>query len=576
MPTRTVRVPDIGEFENVDVVEILVQPGERVEREASLIVIESDKASMEVPSPAAGVVGRLLVAVNDQVSEGHPILELEVAEGEATREPADARAETPPSPAVSVGADLDHAEVLVLGGGPGGYTTAFRAADLGKQVVLVERFPALGGVCLNVGCIPSKALLHMAAVIEEAAALQEHGVDFGKPRLDFERIRARKDEVVGTLTKGLSRLAKQRRVRVLTGTGRLTGPHEMAVTSAEGETRVAFDAGVLATGSRSVELPGLPRDPRIQDSTAALEVAGPPGRLLVVGGGIIGLEMASVYAAFGWRVSVVELLAHLMDGADRDLVRPLQKRLEARTEQIWLETAVAGIEARATDLQVRFEGAQAPASACFDQVLIAVGRRPNGDAVGAEAAGIEVDPRGFIAVDAQQRTGVSHLYAIGDLTGPPMLAHKASHEGKTAAEVIAGLPARFDPRAIPSVAYTDPEVAWTGLTETAARAQGIAVRKGLFPWSASGRALGIGRGEGLTKLLFSQEDGQLLGAGIVGARAGDLIAEATLAIELGADAQDIGLTVHPHPTLSETVAFAAEMAAGTITDLLPPRERKQR
>jgi len=573
MPTLTVRVPDIGEFENVDVVEVLVHPGERVEREGPLIVIESDKASMEVPSPAAGVVGRLLVAVNEQVSEGHPILELEVEEAGET---AAARPEPQRTEAPSVGAELAQAEVVVLGGGPGGYTAAFRAADLGRRVVLVERSPTLGGVCLNVGCIPSKTLLHMAAVIEEAAALREHGVDFGAPQLDFERIRARKDEVVGTLTKGLARMADQRQVRVIRGEGRLASAHELVADGPEGETRIGFDDAILATGSRSVPLPGLPEDPRILDSTGALEIEGPPGRLLVVGGGIIGLEMATVYAAFGWRVSLVELLAHLMEGADRDLVRPLHKRLQARTEHIWLETAVAGIEARDAELHVRFEGERAPGPECFERVLVAVGRHPNGDRICAEAAGLQLDPRGFVPVDAQQRTHIPHLYAIGDLSGPPMLAHKATHEGKTAAEVIAGLPARFDARAIPSVAYTDPEVAWTGLTEEAARAQGIAVRKGLFPWSASGRALGIGRGEGLTKLLFSEEDGRLLGAGIVGARAGDLIAEATLAVELGADAQDIGLTVHPHPTLSETVAFAAEMAAGTITDLLPPREHKKR
>ncbi|MCP3986455.1 MAG: dihydrolipoyl dehydrogenase [bacterium] len=463
------------------------------------------------------------------------------------------------------------AEVLVLGGGPGGYTAAFRAADLGKKVTLVERYPTLGGVCLNVGCIPSKTLLHMADVIEQAAALREHGVDFGTPKLDPERIRARKNEVVQGLTRGLSGLAKQRHVKVVVGEGRFVGSHELEVTGSEGARRIRFENAIIAAGSRGMTLPGVPDDPRVLDSTSALELGSVAGRLLVIGGGIIGLEMATVYSGFGAQVCVVEIFDRLMTGTDRDLVRPLERRLKQRLEAIWLGIRVEAIDATDDGLLVSFSGDGAPAQQSFDQVLVAVGRKPNGDRIGAEAAGLRVDERGFIPVDARQRTNLAHVYAIGDITGQPMLAHKATHEGKTAAEVIAGLPACFDAHAIPSVAYTDPEVAWTGLTEETAKAEGIAVRKAVFPWVASGRALGIGRSEGLTKLLFSEQDGRLLGAGITGPGAGDLIAEATLALELGADAEDIGLTVHPHPTLSETIAMAAELEAGTITDLLPPK-----
>ncbi|MAE95890.1 MAG: dihydrolipoyl dehydrogenase [Deltaproteobacteria bacterium] len=571
--TRTVAVPDIGEFQDVDVVELLVSPGDRIALEDPLITLESDKASMDVPSPFEGVVRELVVSVGDQVSEGDPICVLEVTEG-AMAAPREARSSAPQAPRGNAElGDALRTEVLVLGAGPGGYTAAFRAADLGKQVVLVERYPALGGVCLNVGCIPSKALLHMAEVIEEAAAIREHGIDFGEPRIDLERVRARKDEVVGALTRGLASLAQQRRVRVLTGEGRFVGPHEIEVEGEDGTQRVRFEHAIVAAGSRAVELPGLPEDPRILDSTSALELEGVPERLLVVGGGIVGLEMATVYAAFGARVSVVELLDGLMVGADRDLVRPLQRRLKERLEAIWLATRVEAVEAREDALHVKLAGKGAPGSAAFDRVLVAVGRRPNGDRIGAEAAGLQLDERGFLTVDHQLRSNVAHIFAIGDVVGEPMLAHKATHEGKTAAEVIAGLPASFDARAIPSVAYTDPEVAWTGLTEEAAAQQGTAVRKAVFPWSASGRALGIGRPEGLTKLLFSEESGQLVGAGIVGPGAGDLIAEANLALEMGADALDLGMTIHPHPTLSETLGFAAELAAGTITDLLPPKKR---
>jgi dihydrolipoamide dehydrogenase len=571
-----VPVPDIGEFRDVDVVEVLVTVGSRVEAGQALIVIESEKASMEVPSPAAGVVESLAVSLNAKVSEGDPICTLRVEPAAAVAAPPSRRAAPAPAPAAAAPApapargEAVEADVLVLGAGPGGYTAAFRAADLGKSVVLVERFPQLGGVCLNVGCIPSKALLHMAEVIEQARALGEHGVEFGAPKLDFERIRARKDEVVATLTRGLGRLAEQRKVRVITGTGRFAGPNELVVTQERGETRVRFGQAILATGSRNVELPGLPDDPRILHSTRALEVEGPPGRLLVVGGGVIGLELATVYLAFGWRVVIVELLAQLLAGVDRDLVRPLERRLRERCERVSLETRVAAVEAAETGLRVTLEGAAAGTDR-FDRILVAVGRRPNSDGIGLEALGVKTDARGFVPVDAQQRTNVPHVFAIGDLTGPPLLAHRAMHQAKAAAEVAAGLASSFDAQAMPSVAYTDPEVAWVGLTESEAKRDGVAVRKAVFPWSASGRALGLGRGEGLTKLLFAEGDGRLLGAGIVGVHAGDLVAETTLAIELGADAHDLGLTVHPHPTLSETVAFAAELAAGTITDLMPPR-----
>ncbi len=460
-----------------------------------------------------------------------------------------------------------HAEVLVLGAGPGGYTAAFRAADLGLRVVLVERDATLGGVCLNVGCIPSKALLHLAEVVVEAHAVAAHGVEFGPPRFDLPRIRAFKDGVVKRLTTGLAGLAKRRGVEVVRGSGTFSGQNALSVDGPEGPRRVSFGHAIVAAGSRPVRLPGLPDDPRVLDSTGALELAAIPERLLVVGGGIIGLEMAAVYHALGSRITVVELLDELVAGADRDVVRPLQKTIESRYEQILLGTKVASVEARPDGLHVALEGGGGAARERFDAVLVAVGRRPNADAIGCEAAGLELDAAGFVRVDAQRRTNVPHIFAIGDVAGAPMLAHKAMHEGKVAAEVIAGLPASFDAAAIPSVAYTDPEVAWTGVTEAQARDQGIAVRKAVFPWSASGRALGIDRSEGLTKLLLDPETGRILGAGIVGRNAGELVAELGLAIEMGADAEDVALTIHPHPTLSETVGLAAEAATGTLTDL---------
>ena len=585
-----VRVPDIGEFENVDVIEVLVAVGDRVETEQSLITLESDKATMEIPSPQAGVVGQLAVQVGSQVSEGDVILHLtsvgddqrpvadsaaaeSVAPDEAAlatpaAEPASDPPEAPAPAAVALpDADL-RTEVLVLGAGPGGYTAAFRAADLGKQVVLVERYAALGGVCLNVGCIPSKALLHIAEVVTEARALAAHGVEFGEPRFDLDRIRAYKDEVVGKLTGGLSQLAKRRKVQVLEGEGLFEAPHLLRVRGSGGESSVAFEHAIVAAGSRGVSLPGLQgEDPRIMDSTAALELEDVPERLLVIGGGIIGLEMAAVYHALGSRITVVELLDQLMTGADPDLVKPLRKVIDTRYEKILLGTKVTAVDARDDGLHVSFEGPEAPASQRFDRVLVAVGRRPNGDRIGAAAAGLELDERGFLPVDSQQRTNVPHIFAIGDLVGAPLLAHKATHEGKVAAEVIAGQKVAFDAKAIPSVAYTDPEVAWMGLTEMEAKEQGVEFEKAAFPWSASGRALGVGRAEGSTKLLVEPGSRRILGAGIVGPNAGELIAELVLALEMGADTEDLALSIHPHPSLSETVGFAAELAEGTITDL---------
>lgn len=465
-------------------------------------------------------------------------------------------------------------DLVVLGSGPGGYSAAFRAADLGLKVVLVERYATLGGVCLNVGCIPSKALLHAAKVISEAREIADFGIEFGSPTIDLDKLRARKSKIVGQLTAGLKGLAKQRKVDVVQGSGRFASPKEIIVTAAEGEVRIGFEQAIIAAGSQPVELPGIPNhDPRIIDSTGALELTDIPARLLVVGGGIIGLEMASVYLELGSKVSVVELLDGLMIGADRDLVRPLEKRMKRQLEAIYTSTRVTGLEAAKTGIIARFDGEGAPDQAEYDKVLVAVGRRPNGDRIGAEHAGVEVDDNGFIRVDAQLRTNVPHIFAIGDIAGPPMLAHKATHEGKIAAEVAAGHKVAFDARVIPSVAYTDPEVAWAGVTELEAGKKGIDYEKAIFPWAASGRALTLGRSEGMTKLIFNTSDGRLIGAGIVGSNAGDLIAETALAIEMGCDAEDIGLTIHPHPTLSETVAMAAEAHVGTITDLYMPKNK---
>jgi dihydrolipoamide dehydrogenase len=562
-----VHVPDIGDFADVPIIEVMVGPGDEVAEEDPLITLESDKATMDVPSPQAGTVRELRVNVGDTVSEGALILVLDTQRSDGRAAPPAAPAPAAPEPPAPA-AEADHrAEVVVLGAGPGGYTAAFRAADLGMKTILIERYPTLGGVCLNVGCIPSKALLHIARVIAEAEEAASQGVRFGEPQVDLDGLRGWKQSVVDKLTGGLSGLARQRKVEVVQGVATFTGPHTLSVSGPEGTTTVAFEKCIIAAGSSAARLPGVPDDPRVIDSTGALDLEDVPERLLVVGGGIIGLEMATVYHALGSRITVVEPLDGLIPGCDRDLVRPLQRRIEKRYEAIHLKTRVASIEPAGDGLRVTFEGDDAPQSGTFDRVLLAVGRTPNGGALGAEAAGVVVDERGFIPVDEQLRTNVAHIHAIGDIVGEPMLAHKATHEGKVAAEVAAGHTAAFDARSIPSVAYTDPEVAWTGLTETEAKAQGIEVEKASFPWAASGRALSLGRDEGVTKMLFDPETKRLLGAGIVGPNAGELLAEAVHAIEMGADAGDVGLTIHPHPTLSETLGFAAEIADGTITDL---------
>ncbi len=567
-----VTLPDIGDFDAVDVIEVLVAVGDQVQAEQSIITLESDKATMEIPAPQAGKVVALAVKVGDKISKGGAILSLE---------PSGAKAEAPP-PAAAPKAQPDQAaaglfaEVVVLGAGPGGYTAAFRAADLGKKTVLIERYPDLGGVCLNVGCIPSKALLHAADVINEAAELEHMGISFGPPKLDLDKLRAGKDKVVKKLTGGLGALAKQRKVQVVQGQGRFESPNRIGVDTPEGPVSIEFEHAIIACGSSPVQIPGFPnQDPRLIDSTGALQLTDIPKRMLVIGGGIIGLEMATVYATLGSSIDIVELQDGLIPGCDRDLVRPLEKRLKKSVNRIWLGAKVTEIKAQKQGLKVFFEGKGVPESEVYDRVLVAVGRRPNGKSINAEAAGVQVDERGFIPVDQHQRTNVPKIFAIGDVVGNPMLAHKATHEAKVAAEVIAGLPSLFDPMTIPSVAYTDPEVAWMGLTETEAKAQGVAYEKGIFPWAASGRALGVGRDEGMTKLLFDPESKRILGAGIVGVSAGELIGEAVLALEMGADVEDVGLTIHPHPTLSETLCFAAEMGEGTITDLMPPRKRKK-
>jgi dihydrolipoamide dehydrogenase len=595
MPSLEVLVPDIGDFSDVPVAELLVAVGDEVAADDPLLVLESDKSSMEIPAPQAGTVKELKVAVGDTVSEGDVLAVVDVAEAPAASEPAQAPdapaavasparpADTAPAPAAAAPAappeafergDV-HASVLVLGSGPGGYAAAFRAADLGLDVVMVERHEALGGVCLNVGCIPSKALLHVAKVIAEAETAATHGVSFGAPAIDLDALRAWKEGVVAKLNGGVAGMAKGRKVQVIHGEARFTGPHAVAVLGADGETTtVSFDHAIVAAGSRSVTLPGIPHeDPRVMDSTAALALEEVPGRLLVVGGGIIGLEMATVYDALGSEVTVVELADGLIPGADRDLVKPLAKRIGERYAAIHLSTKVEGIEAREDGLRARFSG-DVP-DALFDRVLVAVGRIPNGASLGLDAAGVRVDDRGFVGVDERQQTNVAHIHAIGDVAGGPMLAHKATAEGHVAAEVIAGQPAVADFRGMPSVAYTDPEVAWVGLTETEAKDQGVAYKKSSFPWSASGRALAIDGAAGLTKLLHDPATGRLLGAGMVGPNAGELLAEIGLALEMGADVEDVALTVHAHPTLSETVSLAAEMAAGTITDLPNPAARKR-
>ncbi len=598
-----VKVPDIGDFKDVPVITVLVKVGDTIAAEDPLIELESDKATMEVPSPVAGRIAAIAVKEGDRVSEGSVILTVEAADADAApaegspangaveprsrdsgyggrggpADPPAAPSAPQPAPAALPAAargDI-HAEVAVLGSGPGGYTAAFRAADLGKKVVLIERYPTLGGVCLNVGCIPSKALLHAAKVISEAEEMGHHGLRFAPPEVDIDALRAWKDSVVKQLTGGLGGLAKGRKVQVVTGFGTFAGPNTIAVEHEGKTTTVSFDQCIIAAGSEPVTLPFVPHDdPRVIDSTGALELEDVPERLLVLGGGIIGLEMACVYDALGSSVTVVELMDQIIPGADKDIVKPLHKRIEARYEKILLKTKLTAVSAAEDGLTVTFEDEQGGTTTDrFDKILVSVGRRPNGKMLNAGAAGVAVDDRGFIAVDSQQRTNVAHIFAIGDVVGQPMLAHKAVHEGKVAAEVAAGHNRHFDARVIPSVAYTDPEVAWVGMTETTAKAQGIKVGKGVFPWAASGRSLALGRSEGITKVIFDETDDRVIGAAIVGPNAGDLIAEVALAIEMGADAVDLGHTIHPHPTLSETINFAAEMFEGTITDLIPPRKR---
>ncbi len=590
MSTVEVRVPDLGEVKGVTVLDVLVKKGDKVAVEDPLISLESDKAAMDVPSPVNGVIHSVEIKKGDAVASGTLIamVESDAAAPSSTAPPAAKPASPVASPATTsaasskpgpksaskpVSAAPDGAvDLVVLGAGVGGYTAAFRAADLGMKVTLIERWPVLGGVCLNVGCIPSKALLHAAKVIEDAAGMAPNGIVFAPPKIDRDLLRLWKGKVVTRLTNGLMLLAKQRKVTLIQGDAKFVGSHTFEVKGADGTRRVDFKQCIIAAGSESAPLPALPKDPRVIDSSGALELPPDCKRLLVIGGGIIGLEMACVYDALGVEVTVVELLDGLMPGADRDLVRVLQKRIEKRYKKILLKTKVAKLEALPEGLRASYEGPDSPEPQVFDRVLVAVGRSANGNAINAGAAGVEVSARGLIDVDKQMRTNVPHIFAIGDIVGQPMLAHKASHQGKVAAEVAAGHKAAFDARCIPSVAYTDPEIAWAGLTETDAKARGIDYGKGTFPWAASGRSLALNRDDGFTKLLFDKETHRLLGAGIVGTSAGDLIAEVALAIEMGADASDVGLTIHPHPTLSETVAFAAEAFDGTLTDLYIPKK----
>jgi dihydrolipoamide dehydrogenase len=570
-----IRVPDIGDFKDVEIIEVHVAPGAAVKAEEPLITLESDKASMEVPSPASGTVTEINVKTGDRVSEGSLILRLQSRPAEAAAATIAAPVQPAPGPRAPVAARGDiHAELLVLGGGPGGYTAAFRAADLGMNVVLVERWPTLGGVCLNVGCIPSKALLHAAKVISDSHEMAERGIGFGAPEIDIAKLRSWKDSVVRRLTGGLAGLARQRNVTVVPGHGRFSAQNQLQVNGGGDAKIISFEQAVIAAGSEPVTLPFIPhQDPRVIDSTGALSLENVPKRLLVIGGGIIGLEMATVYRALGAKVTVVELMDQIIPGVDRDIVAPLMKRIQALYENIYLKAKVTRVEAGFDGLTVYFEGGKAPERDVFDKILIAVGRRPNGKLIGVENAGVACDERGFIPVDKQMRTNLPHIFAIGDIVGQPMLAHKATHEGKVAAETAAGKNSFFDAKVIPSVAYTDPEVAWVGLTENEAKARGIKYGKGVFPWAASGRSLSLGRDEGITKVLFDENNHQIIGCGIVGPNAGDLITEAALAIEMGADAEDIGLTIHPHPTLSETIGMAAEAFEGTITDLYLPKKR---
>lgn len=588
--TTEIRVPDIGDFVEVDVIEVLIAPGDEVVQDDSLITLESDKATMEIPSPFAGKIESVNVTEGDKVKEGSLIVTIEIADGDTASEASDTTeaksdkapetSSREPAPQAVSAAELPEAdmqcEVLVLGSGPGGYTAAFRAADLGKKVIMVERYSSIGGVCLNVGCIPSKALLHMSVVLNETREMAAHGITFAEPEIDINKIRDFKNSVINKLTGGLSGLAKARKVEVVQGYGKFSSDHTVTVEMEDGSTKtIAFENAIIAAGSRVVKLPFIPHDdPRVMDSTDALELEEIPERMLVIGGGIIGLEMAQVYNSLGSKITVVELGDTIIPGADKDITRPLLKKIKKQYENIYLKSKVTNVEATDEGVVVTFEGKDCPETDTFDRILVAVGRTPNGKLIDAEKAGVQVNDWGFIEVDERQKTNVDHIYAIGDIVGQPMLAHKAVHEGKVAAEVIAGLPSAFTPMGIPSVAYTDPEVAWAGKTEDELKAEGIEYEKGAFPWAASGRSLSLGRDEGMTKALFDAKTHRLLGCGMVGPNAGELIAEAMLAIEMGADMQDIGLTIHPHPTLSETLCFAAEMAEGTITDLMPPKKKK--
>ena len=569
-------IPDIGDFDSVEVIEVIVKVGDSIKKEDPLITVESDKASMDIPSPFDGVVEEIKVKIGDQVKEGVEIITITSSEEISKKETSNEKeavkkielTNTQPQTKDSKTPDLIY-EVAILGSGPGGYTAAFRASDLGKKVILIERYSTIGGVCLNVGCIPSKALLHTAKVITDAEDTAHHGVTFSKPEIDLEQLRNWKsNKVVKKLTMGLSQMAKQRNVEIMEGTGVFLSPHQIEVTLADKSKKViSFDSAIIAAGSQPISIPGTPDDPRIMDSTGALELKDIPKKLLIIGGGIIGLEMGTVYDALGSSVSVVELTDGLIQGCDRDIVKPLQKRMEKRFENIWLETKVTKIDAKKEGIVVHFEGSNAPKETTFDRVLVSVGRKPNGHTIEAAKAGVNVDEQGFIATNKQMKTNVDHIYAIGDIIGEPMLAHKATHEGKIAAEVIAGEKVEFQAMTIPSVAYTDPEIAWAGITEEEAKAKNIEIEKATFPWAASGRAISTNRTEGMTKLIFDKKTNRIIGAAIVGTNAGELIAETVLSIEMGADAHDIGLSIHPHPTLSESVAMASEIKEGTITDL---------
>ena len=559
MAGTEVKVPDIGDFKEVEVIEVLVKPGDQIKKEQSLITLESDKATMEIPSPEAGVVGELRVKVGDKVAKGSPILTLDSKKTEKPEAPTAA----PPTP--STGADLE-CDVLVLGAGPGGYSAAFRAADLGMKTVLVERYPTLGGVCLNVGCIPSKALLHTASIMDGAKALASHGISFGEPKVDLAKLRAFKDKVVAKLTGGLAGMAKVRKVTVVQGVGSFVDKNHLEVNG----KKIRFQSAIIAAGSQAAKLPFLPDDPRIVDSTGALELRSIPKKMLVIGGGIIGLEMGTVYSTLGTRLDVVEMMDGLMLGADRDLVAVWQKFNAPRFDKIMLKTKTTKVEAAKDGIKVVFDNHE---SKTYDMILVSVGRVPNGRNIGADKAGVTVDERGFIRTDTQMRTNVANIFAIGDVAGNPMLAHKAVHEGHVAAEAANGMKSHFDARVVPSVAYTDPEIAWVGLTEDEAKKQGVAVGVAKFPWAASGRAIANARDEGFTKLLFDAETHRCVGGGIVGLGAGDLISEIALAVEMGADATDIGKTIHPHPTTAESVGMAAEVFEGVCTDLPPQRKR---